>query len=164
NTGTSGAVISGLRYALEREYDWVWVFDADSAPRADALAELLDLFESLPQSLQERTRVVASLPIDTATRERHHGINFTTRGVRGLRGFVEVQPEPEAPYYECDSTIWSGSMFRLDAVRSIGLPLDHYLLDWGDHAYGYSAKLAGYRTFISQRSIIEHNLHTLAIR
>src|SRR2546425_269321 len=44
NTGTSGAVHSGMRFALEQGYDWIWVFDADSTPKPDALEKLLDLY------------------------------------------------------------------------------------------------------------------------
>src|SRR5258708_35687010 len=35
--GTSGTVITGMRFALEHNYDWIWVFEADSPPEPDAL-------------------------------------------------------------------------------------------------------------------------------
>src|SRR4051812_34400190 len=35
NRGTSGAVHTGIGYALERGYDWIWIFDADSRPEPD---------------------------------------------------------------------------------------------------------------------------------
>jgi len=37
NTGTSGAVHVGMQFALDHDYDWIWVFDADSVPEPDAL-------------------------------------------------------------------------------------------------------------------------------
>ncbi|MBV8103807.1 MAG: glycosyltransferase, partial [Hyphomicrobiales bacterium] len=37
NTGTSGGVATGLRYALERGYDWTGIFDPDGLPAPDAL-------------------------------------------------------------------------------------------------------------------------------
>ena len=46
NRGTSGAVHTGISYALEHGYDWIWVFDADSLPEPDALEKLL---ENLPE-------------------------------------------------------------------------------------------------------------------
>src|SRR5690349_11937846 len=46
NLGTSGAVHSGFRFALEHHYDWIWLFDADSVPEADALQKLLELYDS----------------------------------------------------------------------------------------------------------------------
>lgn len=160
NRGIDGAVAAGLRYALSKNYEWMWAFDADSVPQENALAELVDLFESLPRAIREKVRVLASLPVDAATGKRHHGINFTTRGMKGCRGFVEIQPDPSDRYYECDSTMWSGSMFRLTAVREIGPPSGAYFLDWADHAYGYRGKIAGYKTVMSQRSVITHNLHS----
>src|SRR5688500_4559649 len=43
NLGVSGAVIKGIQYALEHDYDWIWVFDADGTPHDDALEKLMDL-------------------------------------------------------------------------------------------------------------------------
>src|SRR5438034_11747366 len=48
NQGTSGAVYSGFRYAFDHDYDWLWVFDADSAPEPNALEKLLTLYASFP--------------------------------------------------------------------------------------------------------------------
>lgn len=39
NLGTSGTVITGFKYALSKNFDWIWVFDADSVPQKDALEE-----------------------------------------------------------------------------------------------------------------------------
>src|SRR5205823_1764718 len=64
NRGTSGAVYSGLRFALEHGYDWTWVFDADSAPEPDALEKLLDLHAGWPQNQQEETAFLACLYSD----------------------------------------------------------------------------------------------------
>src|SRR4051794_37239060 len=55
NRGTSGAVHSGFRFALEQDYDWIWVFDADSAPEPDALEKLLDLYAEFSPNLQGET-------------------------------------------------------------------------------------------------------------
>ena len=46
NLGTSGAVRTGLKYARAHGYDWLWVLDADSVPRADALELLTCLVEA----------------------------------------------------------------------------------------------------------------------
>ena len=46
NLGTSGAVKTGLEYALEHNYDWIWILDADSVPRPNALELLMRLIEN----------------------------------------------------------------------------------------------------------------------
>ena len=53
NLGTSGAVRTGFGYAVEHDFDWVWILDADSVPEPDALENLLDFFERLPPSAQQ---------------------------------------------------------------------------------------------------------------
>src|SRR5439155_20125517 len=55
NLGTSGAVHTGFRFAIEHEYDWIWIFDADSMPEPDALEKLLDLYASFNRNLQDET-------------------------------------------------------------------------------------------------------------
>src|SRR6202171_1385483 len=41
NMGTSGAVRAVFRCALDHDYDWVWLFDADSNPEPDSFFKLL---------------------------------------------------------------------------------------------------------------------------
>src|SRR6266702_7046706 len=62
NLGTSGTVIAGMQFALEHDYDWIWVFDADSAPEPDALERLLELYAGWSQDLQDQTAALACLP------------------------------------------------------------------------------------------------------
>jgi rhamnosyltransferase len=159
NRGTSGAVVTGFNYAISKGYDWMWVFDADSVPHTDALKNLVELFNVLPPEIQNKIRVLGSLPVDVENQRPHHGIMFTTKA--NTKGFIEVNPDPNVAFYECDSIIWSGSLFNLKAVKQIGLPIEDYVLDWGDHEYGYRGKEAGYKTFMSQLSIIDHNLHPI---
>src|SRR6266700_8019495 len=37
NVGVSGSIRNGILYALEHGFDWIWILDADSAARSDAL-------------------------------------------------------------------------------------------------------------------------------
>lgn len=152
NLGTSGAVVTGFQYALDHRYDWIWVFDADSAPRQDALARLLVLYDSLPPSVQEATRLLASLPMDCTTKTPYHGVVFDRDG------FHQLRVEGDEEYYEFDGGMWTGSLFKVDAVRKIGLPSSDYVLDWGEYEYGYKGKRAHLKAFMHLRSIVDHNI------
>src|SRR5262249_50565144 len=90
NRGTSGAVYSGFTYALQQEYDWIWVFDADSVPEPDALEKLLDLYAGWSPALREETAFLACLHYDCQRSEPCHGGLFTRRGSAPGR------PVPEA--------------------------------------------------------------------
>src|SRR5579864_7241966 len=42
NGGVAGGLSAGLAYAaLEKKYDWIWLFDQDSVPAPDALERLV---------------------------------------------------------------------------------------------------------------------------
>ena len=154
NRGTNGSVITGFSHAIEQDYDWIYILDADSLPAEDAVEKLVRLYEGFPSDLQEQILWLGSLP-----RERddtvHHGCVFTEAGVQ------MVKPDPDDEYYECHVNMWTGTMFRIDAVKKVGLPDPRYFLDWGDIIYTYEGMRQGYRSFIHQSSVVLHNLHPL---
>ena len=152
NRGTSGAIITGFGYALEHDYDWIWVFDADSVPEPDALEKLLDLYAGWPQSQQDETGFLACLYHNLGNGLPKHGGIFTPHGID------EVTPQPGVPYYPCHFVIWSGCLYRLAAVREIGLPNPDYVLDWGEIEYGQRVMQAGYKGYVDQDAILHHNI------
>jgi rhamnopyranosyl-N-acetylglucosaminyl-diphospho-decaprenol beta-1,3/1,4-galactofuranosyltransferase len=153
NRGTAGAVTTGFQYALNKKYDWIWIIDADSAPRRDALEKLLCLYKTFTPGVQAQTRLVASLPVECSDQKPNHGIVFSP-----TKMMDQVRPEPGQEYYECDVAMWSGSLFRLEAVRQIGFPSADYFADWVEIEYGYRGKRYGYKTFVCLGSIVEHNI------
>jgi len=152
NGGTSGAVCSGMRYALEHGYDWIWVFDADSYPEADALERLLEVYDSLPRQVQNETAFLACLHANVQDGEPRHAGLFTDSGI------AEAKPRSEDRYYPCHFTIWSGCLYRMAAVREIGVPNPDYVLDWGEGEYGYRVMKAGYKGLTVQDAMLHHNV------
>jgi GT2 family glycosyltransferase len=152
NQGTSGAINSGFRYAIEHGYDWIWLFDADSIPEPDALQKLLELYDTWPADLQEATAFLACLYYNVEDGVVRPGCSFNRHGVGAS------EPVPEARYYPCHFTIWSGSLYRLAATRRIGLPNPDYVLDWGEAEYGYRVMKAGYKGVVIQDAVLKHNI------
>jgi GT2 family glycosyltransferase len=152
NVGTSGAIFAGIRYALEQNYDWIWILDADSFVKPDALEKLLDFYDQLPKNVQDETAFLACLPLNLKDNVPYHGAAFSPKGL------AIVRPKPEDRYYLCHISIWSGCLYRLAAVRKIGLPNPDYVLDWGEFEYGNRVMKAGYKGFIDQESILQHNV------
>ena len=156
NLGTSGTVHMGLQYGLEHGYDWVWIFDADSAPRPDALEKLLALFDELPEESGGRILYLCSVAFDKSTGEWHSGLLFTRHG--STRAWPAVEGGP----CECAVAIWSGCLYRLDAVRRLGLPRSDYVLDWGELDYGFRAMRSGYVSYLVPASVMDHNIRGVA--
>lgn len=152
NLGTSGAVRAGMEYALREGFDWIWTFDADSAPRPDALARLLYLYASLPSPVQERTACLACLPLDASDGRPHHGWLI---GPGTLR---RAGPTADQPWYPYHAGIWSGSLFRVEALRRIGLPCADYVNDYGELEYGYRVARAGFQAFVHTQSLMDHDI------
>jgi rhamnosyltransferase len=155
NLGTSSAIITGMRFALEHNYDWIWVFDDDSAPEPDALERLLEFYSGLSPELQDETACVACLAYNQAD-----GLPLHASLVSRF-GRVHIRPTPNSRYYPCHVTIWSGSLYRLAAVRQIGLPNPNYVIDWGEYEYGYRVMGAGYKSFIHQGAVVKHNIDSI---
>jgi GT2 family glycosyltransferase len=152
NLGTSGAVASGFRFALEHEYDWIWILDADSNPEPDALEKLESLYCDWPPTMQERVGFLSCLPHNVPDGLPLHGGLFTPRGLG------QAQPAPGKRYHPIDFTIWSGCLYRTSVIRRIGLPNIDYVLDWGEHEYAYRVMKAGFEAVIVQDSIMYHNI------
>lgn len=153
NLGTSGAVAAGMEYALAHGYEWIYILDADSTPEPEAIENLVRCYTNLSPDLQNSTWWLSSLLKDEETGFLHHGCVFTRRGVKVL------SPPSQPPHYRCDLNIWSGSFYRLEAVKKVGLPDRNYVLDWGDMIYGYEGMVRGYTGFADQSSIVTHHLH-----
>ena len=158
NLGTSGAIATGMRFALDQNYDWIWVFDADSIPEPDALEKLLDLYTGFPVSLQDEIGFLACLPLN------FDGKLFFPGAVFCRYGITRSWPVPNQRHYPCEFTTWSGCLYRLAAVRDVGVPNPDYVLDWGETEYAYRMMKGRYKGFIHQDAILHHNTRGYATR
>jgi GT2 family glycosyltransferase len=157
NLGTSGAAATAFQYALANDYKWVWVLDQDSIPRRDALERLVEFHQSFPPKDQTNIGILSSLVILDPERSLLYTIRLTPRGPR------LVKVDPTSRYCECDATIWSGSLYRLEAVKKVGFPRfgvqgywEDFCLDYGDIEFGYRIKQAGYKVLVHPSSKIDH--------
>jgi glycosyltransferase involved in cell wall biosynthesis len=154
NQGTSGAVCTGMRYALEHGYDWIWIFDPDGLPAPDALETLLDLYAGWAPSQQNETAFLTCLHPDE-WRDSAHRV-FTWYGL------APIKPTSGERYYRCDVTWWSGSLYRVPAIRKIGLPNADYFVDWEESEYGNRMIQAGFKGFVCRDAIINSNIRGYA--
>jgi glycosyltransferase involved in cell wall biosynthesis len=152
NVGVSGSIRNGMTYASEHGFNWIWILDADVVAEPEALATMLDEYAGWPSIRQEETAFIACLPLDQPDNYPRHGCLFTPHG-RAV-----VIPAPDQRCYQCHLTIWSGTMYRLAAVRQFGLPNPDYFMDRGELEYGYRIMKAGYMGFMHQDAIIRQNI------
>lgn len=159
NLGPSGAITRGFEFALEGGFDWMWIFDADSAPRPDALEHLVHLYASRSAGERERVGLLGPRHALLPSERLLDGRRFTSGGPRLVR------IDPERDHYECDAVIWSGSLYRMSAVREIGMPrhgrvgfwedLGH---DYGDFEFSHRLRRAGWRILVHRGAIIDQQV------
>jgi rhamnosyltransferase len=157
NVGPGGAVNTGFRYAQSKQFDWIWVFDADTTPHRDALERLLQLYDRL-----------------LAEGAPHIGV-LSSRVATPISPMIYCSLTPSGPrpvsvpagqdYCDSDTALWSGSLFNLRAVTAVGYPLAGRLgyweqlgFDMGDIEFCYRLRRAGYRVLVHQHSVIDHTL------
>jgi rhamnosyltransferase len=157
NLGTSGSVRTGIQYALAHGYEWMWVLDADSHPRPDALELLVRILQAGDVDVRREIGVVSSSHNLIRLGKMVHGRVLTPGGPR----LPEVRDDRN--YVDCDSVIWSGALINLAVVDRVGLPRagtrgpwEDFSLDYGDIEYTYRIHCAGFRIVVNRDSMIDH--------
>jgi GT2 family glycosyltransferase len=152
NLGTSGAIRIGFAHALEHQFDWTWVFDADSVPEPEALENLLAFFHCLPLSEQERVCFLACRLETASGLIRERPMIFTESD-------IDYAPlDADAGYSRCDCFIWTGSLFRMAAVARIGLPSADYVLDMAELEYGYRARQLDFTSYMVSSGVLHQDV------
>jgi GT2 family glycosyltransferase len=148
NLGTSGAIRIGFSYALEHQFDWVWILDADSIPESDALEKMLDFYAALPPEAREKVCFLHARMAD----ENNFLLEFFGQTIRPPASKVD------ADYTPCNSALWSGSFYRMVAVKEIGLPSADYVLYSAELEYGYRAWSLGFMSYMVHNSVQRHGV------
>lgn len=123
NAGSAGGFSAGIRWAIERGYDWMWLMDNDSEAKPEALRRLLGSHESFASDppLLLASKVVwtdgSILPLNSPILKRkdleplYRATEHATLSVRA------------APY--------AGILIHRDLVLRHGLPIEDYFI-WND--------------------------------
>jgi rhamnosyltransferase len=150
NLGVGGGYAAGLAYAAKK-HDWIWLLDADSVPRDDALEALLRELARL-EDAREPVGMLASLA-------SHSGTRTTYPGWLWRHGLVVPPPELwQQPVCFVDAVISSGSLVRRQVVEEAGLPRADFFIDFVDYEYCLRVRGRGYRIGVVRSSSLEHSL------
>jgi len=150
--GTSGSVRVGFAHAFEHGFDWMWILDADSVPDSDVLEKLLAFLERLPPAKEEQVCFLNALPLTVTGEVKQQPLSFEGSG-------IEAQPLGSArEFTQCDFALWSGSLYRLAAIATIGFPAADYVLDVGELEFGYRARQFGFTSYFVHNGVIRHDV------
>ncbi len=137
NTGGAGGFHEGLRWAVERDSELVWLMDDDGLPEPDCLTLLLGRAGDLD--------FWGPVVVDEADPER---LVFPIRlpgGTRVVHAMTEVRRAAEDGLIRGIVIPFNGVLVTRDLVERIGLPRAEFFI-WGDdHEYRLRAERAGAR-------------------
>ncbi len=141
NEGSAGGFHEGLKWGLERGYDWVWVMDGDCIPTPSALERLLDALDHLRGLGRPAPALLASKVLwangDGASGAMHpQNIPAFKLGPGEADAFTDGLEHGLA---SIRVATFASVLFGREAIARHGLPLKHYFM-WSDDTE-YTARL-----------------------
>jgi rhamnosyltransferase len=149
NIGVGKGIAIGIEWAIDRGYDFLWVFDQDSVPAPNCLEILLEAYEIYQRDRQ--ISIIAPTSFDPRTYHIIQGSTF----IRDR--FIGCQHLSQVDAYECDAPITSGSLISIVAAKTISYPRADLFIDGVDIDYGMRFRKKGFHNFIVTRAKMWHN-------
>lgn len=156
NLGGSGGFNTGIRYALEKGYEYVWCLDNDVLVDENAAAELYAFLEGHPEAGMAGSKVyhmedpdyVQQFGIDIVWDEYCCEAKYSGRPEDGSM--------PEVVY--ADAVAACSVLVRTCVIRKIGVLPEENFLYWDDTEWGYRCNLAGYKVASIGSSKVLHSM------
>lgn len=153
NIGVAGGLKIAITWAIEQQFDLIWVFDQDStSDDPNLLKQLVELYRE-QEDPNHPIGIVAPLPLDINRNLTIHGSNWDGYDFIPPPGINDLQD-----FYECDALITSGSLISIAAAKNNPLPLEDLFLDAVDWLYCLTLRQHNYRILIHKNAILKHEL------
>jgi GT2 family glycosyltransferase len=154
NLGFAGGVNVGIRYALERGYDYVALLNNDAVAAPSWAAELASCLDNNPAAGIATPTILNS---DGATIDST-GECFTNWGLPYPRGRGEPYRHQYDKQLEVFGASGGASMYRASMLREIGLFDEDFFAYYEDVDLSFRAQLAGWRVRYEPQSVVRHEI------
>lgn len=157
NLGGSAGFNVGLKYGIENGYKYVWLLDNDAYPVADALKGLVKAAESDPKIGSVGSCILSAedpnivVELGGKILLSKFTITGNCRGTR-LKECKEM--------YEVDYVASCSALYRVEALKEIGLMDEGYFIYYDDVDLGFRLKKAGWKNISVKSSLIIHGTFT----
>ena len=122
NLGGAGGFSAGMKYAVKKGYEYVWIMDDDTIVKENSLEQLMNVTESVHDNFGFLSSSVKWIDgSDCKMNMQTYKTNITdyekTYAAKGI--------------YPVKAATFVSLLFRAEAIKEIGLPLKEYFI-WGD--------------------------------
>ncbi len=150
NDGAAGGFHEGIREAMERGGQWLWLMDDDTIPEPDALEQLLASFDRL-DGLPEPS-LLASKVVWTDGTLHPKNLPWARLDEGSIETFVSAA---DRRLVLLRVASWVSILVSRRAVEEHGLPLKHYFI-WGEDGE-WTARLLKHGTgYMVPASVVHH--------
>jgi len=149
NLGFSAGNNVGIRFALERRADYIFLLNNDTEIEPDCLGRLVEAAEKIG----EKAGIVSPVIFKGDSRE----VWFSGGKINWLRMKTEHYGEIKTQeFYESGFISGCAMLIRREVFKSIGLLDEDYFLYWEDADFSFRAKKAGFANYIVSSAWLYH--------
>ncbi|BAZ68731.1 MAG: glycosyltransferase family 2 protein [Pelatocladus maniniholoensis HA4357-MV3] len=151
NIGVAGGLKIAVSWAIQKGYDFLWLFDQDSEPDDDVLEKLLTNYQDLSQN--QNIGIIAPAIFDINTKQEFPGYIFSDYKLAPIPGLAKIKN-----IYQCDAVITSGSLININAAKYVELPRVDLFLDAVDYAYCMNFRKKEYKIIVIKNAMMKHRI------
>jgi len=155
NFGPAGGAEAGQKFALQHDYDAVWMLDDDVWVSKDALKEIIDAYEKLKKEFSKLLLSSVTFGDRDFTKPFYNFLKYDFNS-----GLTKKIPDKEflKEYFEYDIAPMNGLFIPIAALKEVGT-FNGKLWGWYDDTeFVLRCKKVGYRGFAVTKSKIFHPL------
>lgn len=152
NTGGAGGFYFGVKYALENDYDYVWLMDDDAEPELDALELLVENLDDKKYSAYAPKTLIGTKEKSILSTYGHRGIFDYINSVPAFQKPIDLK-EYDKKKCEIDMASFVGIFIPLSSVKKIGLPEKRFFIHHDDTEYSLRLSTLGKILMINDSKI-----------
>jgi GT2 family glycosyltransferase len=162
NKGFAGGVNTGIRYAIEKDFDYVALINNDATPDPTWLSELLHPIAQQPTvqgpSLYSNVGIVTGKLLKTDGTIDSTGDLYTSWGLAYPRGRNTADEGQYDVTEEVFGATGGASLYKTEMLKEIGLFDEDFFAYYEDVDISFRAQLAGWKVVYTPKAVAYHKV------
>ena len=154
NSGGAGGFHFGVKYALENNYDYVWLMDDDAETELNALELLINNLDDSKYSAYAPKTLIGTKDNHTLSTFGHRGIFDYENCLPAFQKALNIK-EYEKDKCEIEMASFVGILIPITSIKKIGLPEQRFFIHHDDTEYSLRLISLG-KILMVNKSIIYH--------